>query len=522
MRASFGISAGIVAAALAGQVAAATLERLVMPGPVIAGHADLEDDCSNCHKAFVAGEQTALCLDCHTEIATDVTARQGFHGALAKAQGQLVCKTCHTEHKGRDADIVGFNPDAFDHDLTDFPLRGAHGGVDCAACHKAGKPFRDAASTCVACHGEQQPHRQRLGDDCAGCHDEQRRWLDVRFDHSKTEFPLRGAHTDVVCASCHVDEVWDRLPKTCVSCHSGGDVHRGSRGNNCGKCHDPKAWTGAAFDHAAETGFALRGRHATLACSACHLEGMAMQRPPKDCNGCHSADDAHRGRFGTDCGVCHGEKSWKNQFDHLAATGYALLGAHETLTCESCHKSALTDPLPKTCVGCHQDDDPHGGRYRACDTCHTVSSWHAVTFDHGFTNFPLIGIHSSSACEACHTDLDFTGTSQVCVDCHADRDFHKGAFGSDCSLCHNPNGWDRWQFDHDAQTTYPLTGAHAALECAACHKTSRRNEITLSQECAACHAGDDPHDGRFGSDCGRCHTTASFADAALLSKPGSQ
>lgn len=242
----------------------ASLERLVMPGPVIAAHADLENDCSNCHKVFAAGEQTALCLDCHKEIAADVTSKTGMHGLLAKDTPQLVCKDCHTEHKGRDADVVGLVRSAFDHDRTDFPLRGAHAGRDCAACHAAGKPWRDAPSTCVACHGDEQPHQKRLGDDCAGCHSEERKWPDVRFDHSKTSFPLRGAHADVVCASCHVDEVWKGLPKTCVSCHSGDDVHRGSRGTNCASCHNTTKWSGAVFDHLKETGYALVGRHDEL------------------------------------------------------------------------------------------------------------------------------------------------------------------------------------------------------------------------------------------------------------------
>jgi Cytochrome c7 and related cytochrome c/Cytochrome c3 len=497
---------------------AASLERLVMPGPVITGHADLENECSNCHKAFVAGEQTALCLDCHEEIAGDVSAQKGMHGFLAKDQPELVCKNCHTEHKGRDADIVGLNRNAFDHDRTDFSLVGAHKGRDCASCHEADEPFRDAPATCVACHGDEQPHQKRLGEDCAQCHSEERSWPDIRFDHAKTDFPLRGAHEDVVCSSCHVDEVWDGLPKTCVSCHSADDVHKGGRGTNCATCHNSTKWSDAVFDHLKETGFALAGRHEELVCSACHLDGMAIKKPPERCIGCHSAEDEHRGRFGTDCAECHGVKTWENEYDHEAETGFALQGAHEPLACESCHKGALTDELATTCIGCHEDDDPHNGRYRACDGCHTVVSWHSVAFDHGFTAFPLIGIHSSAACEACHTDLEFTGVSQVCGDCHAERDYHKGAFGQQCSTCHNPNGWDRWQFDHDEQTTYPLTGGHQGLECGACHNSAMTDEIELSRACISCHAADDAHDGRFGTDCGRCHTTESFTDTALLGR----
>jgi len=497
---------------------AASLERLVMPGPVIKGHADLENDCSNCHRAFVASEQPALCMDCHKEIRSDVTSLTGFHGRVAKDQPQLLCKNCHTEHKGRDADVVGLDRSAFDHDRTNFPLRGGHVGRDCGACHAQGKPFREASVECVACHGEAQPHMKRLGDKCAGCHSEDRAWPDVRFDHSKTAFDLRGAHVDVVCKSCHVDEVWKGLAKTCVSCHSADDVHRGSRGTNCAACHNTIKWSGVAFDHFKQTGFALLGRHKELVCSACHLDNMAIKKPPKDCNGCHSADDHHHGRFGSKCADCHGESTWKNEFDHFAKTGFALKGAHEPLRCESCHRGALTDKLQKTCIGCHEKDDPHSGRYRACESCHSEVTWHSVAFDHAFTKFPLIGIHASAACESCHSKLDFTGVSQVCGDCHADRDYHKGSFGKACGTCHNPNGWDRWQFDHDTQTTYPLTGGHRDLECAACHKVAIADKVRLSRACISCHAKDDKHDGRFGTDCGRCHTTESFADRRLLNR----
>ncbi len=497
---------------------AASVERLVMPGPVIEGHADLESECSNCHKAFVAGEQTALCLDCHKDVAADVAEHAGLHGTLAVATPQLICKSCHTEHKGRAADIVGLNRNLFDHDRTDFPLLGAHAGRDCAACHEVGKPFRDAPSSCVGCHGKQQPHHERLGEDCGLCHSETRRWPDVRFDHATTDFPLTGAHVDAVCGSCHVNEVWKDLPSSCVACHSGDDVHRGTRGGKCGSCHNTTRWSGAKFDHFEETGFALEGRHSEIVCAACHLDNMAIKQPPKTCVGCHSADDDHSGRFGSDCGHCHGVATWETRYDHLAETGFALLGVHENLSCTSCHKGALTDALPTTCVGCHDKDDPHHGRQRACDSCHTVVSWHSVAFDHGFTQFPLIGMHASAACEACHSNLEFADTSQVCGDCHGKRDYHKGALGPACGTCHNPNGWDRWQFDHDKQTTYPLTGGHADLECAACHKVPLHDKVILSRACISCHVTDDVHDGRFGTDCGRCHSTESFTDTALLGR----
>ena len=49
--------------------ARAQIETLVMPGELIAGHAELEATCGNCHKAFDRGRQRELCLDCHDDVA---------------------------------------------------------------------------------------------------------------------------------------------------------------------------------------------------------------------------------------------------------------------------------------------------------------------------------------------------------------------------------------------------------------------------------------------------------------------
>ena len=48
---------------LAGSTAAAnTIERMVMPGPVIEGHAKYENECSRCHRLFSKTAQKGLCL----------------------------------------------------------------------------------------------------------------------------------------------------------------------------------------------------------------------------------------------------------------------------------------------------------------------------------------------------------------------------------------------------------------------------------------------------------------------------
>ena len=84
--------------------AAQTIESLVMPGDVVRGHADIESECSSCHKLFSRSEQRALCLDCHEDVATDLGARTGFHGKSDGANTDE-CATCHTDHEGRNADL---------------------------------------------------------------------------------------------------------------------------------------------------------------------------------------------------------------------------------------------------------------------------------------------------------------------------------------------------------------------------------------------------------------------------------
>jgi hypothetical protein len=79
-------------------------------------------------------------------------------------------------------------------------------------------------------------------------------------------------------------------------------------------------------------------------------------------------------------------------------------------------------------------------------------------------------------------------------------------------LCHNPNAWELWRFDHDAQTQFPLTGAHRGLTCHACHTTKNVTKIVLGKDCYACHQKDDVHLGSLGRTCERCHVTASFKE----------
>ena len=497
-----------------GLVRGAGIEKLLMPGPVSAAHAKTEAQCSACHDPGDRSHQRALCLVCHKDVAADLSAHTGFHGRMPGA-GETECAACHGEHHGRGADIVGLDRASFDHALSDFPLTGAHAGLACESCHRPGVAFRKAPVSCVACHRGDDAHRGGLGGDCKSCHVTSA-WQSVSFDHGKTSFPLLGRHRQVPCAACHAGERYRGTPRQCVDCHMPDDVHRGARGPKCADCHTVEGWKVAQFDHAKETGFALLGRHARLGCADCHRSGNLKDPLPKDCAGCHRADDRHAGRFGADCAGCHGNDTWRiEHYDHAARHHFALEGPHATLDCHACHTAPVKEQkLPTDCAGCHRAQDAHGGALgRACGSCHSGTAWNAgVRFDHDLSRFPLVGLHIVVTCAQCHATQRFTDAPTDCFGCHAQNDVHRGALGKDCAACHSPNGWKLWRFDHDTRTRFPLTGAHALLRCADCH-VKPATVVKLSRDCLSCHGRDDVHAGQFGRHCERCHGTVSFADA---------
>lgn len=208
----------------AGLAAGGTLERLLMPGEVAKAHAKVEQECSKCHDRADKARQTTLCMDCHKDVAADVRARTGFHGRGVKAG--VGCNACHTDHEGRDADIVRLDRDSFDHSRTDFALTGAHAGPACDSCHAPRKKWRDAPKLCNDCHQKQDVHRGKLGTDCAACHVTDS-FAKAKFDHSRTKFPLQDAHARAACEACHRTPDFKDTPRECVACHSRDDVHRG-------------------------------------------------------------------------------------------------------------------------------------------------------------------------------------------------------------------------------------------------------------------------------------------------------
>jgi hypothetical protein len=301
------------------------------------------------------------------------------------------------------------------------------------------------------------------------------------------------------------------------------------------------------FDHHL-TGYKLEGKHANLACEKCHTpahmipelrELIKYKNPAKSffgqstaCTPCHT--DPHKGQLGNECTKCHNVESWKaaKDFDH-SKTRYPLTGLHIKVTCEKCHKpdnpggpAWYRDMKFSACSDCHLD--PHRGEFKkACESCHTTSSWKTMLpgydFDHSKTKYPLAGKHTTVACSACHIKDDFKKEIPfaTCKDCHT-PDPHKGQFDAwpkqgECAECHTVDGWKPSLFgvkEHDT-SKYPLKGKHAKVECAKCHIPAGKDTIytVKFESCTDCHK--DPHDNQFAAApsknrCEDCHTLADW------------
>jgi len=554
--------------------AQAQVEGVLMPGPVIEGHAKYEGECSNCHVRFDRAGQDRRCRDCHKPVDADMAAHQGYHGKMP-AQ---TCRACHTDHKGREARIVKLDAATFDHHLTDFELKGAHAQpkVKCESCHLARVKHRDAPGTCVACHRKDDTHKGSLGDKCDQCHTEVN-WKEAKFDHATTKFPLLHKHAPVKCADCHKsgyshtpmacvechrkndthktrygdrcdtchdDAGWkparfahdrqtrypllgkhqaakcdschagvlyrDKLKTDCQACHQKDDKHNGTLGPRCADCHTERAWNATKVDHD-KTRFPLHGKHATTDCKLCH-KSQVFNEAPRECYACHQKDDKHKGSLGRDCQQCHGEADWKkSSFDH-AKTRFPLLGKHAKAECGTCHKDQDYKKTPQDCYACHQKDDKHDGQEgRDCKACHGEDDWKKVArFDHGLARFPLLGKHVQTKCEGCHKTPRFKDARSECNACHAKDDKHQRTLGTACEQCHDARTWKAWDFDHDRRTRFVLDGGHKGLACAACHTRPAGTKVEASRACLACHRKDDVHDGGFGRQCEQCHVSSSW------------
>ena len=406
-------------------------------------------------------------------------------------RGQLgaECQTCHGQRAW--APTSGF-----DHAKTEYPLTGAHAKVDCMTCHAApgvatahdagGKALPQwkplAHDECSSCHRD--PHAGRFGAACARCHVTSgfKTMSERGFDHDRTRYPLRGAHAQVACASCHDPKAaWGRRPRfqRCGDCHA--DAHAGQatisgQAADCASCHVVSGFQHSNFTVAAHAdAYPLEGAHGRAECGLCHRRLAA------------------------------------------GARAAAPLGTARV----------VMRPVHEACVDCHAD--PHAGRFRPggargraqdCLACHQLHGFEPSSFDvaaHEHSLFPLAGAHRAVPCQSCHAELKapppgstllsaahaltpmrFEVAGRKCADCHASphgKQFDARRDGGDCRACHGVDAFTpATTFDHNRDAAFKLQGAHARAACASCHRTERdargRARVVyrpLSSACESCH-----------------------------------
>lgn len=387
----------------------------------------LTASCGDCHSdSDKHRDAPSDCLSCHTD--------DDVHDTAMGTE----CGDCHSESGWQDV--------SFDHSTTGYVLLGGHLEADCLGCH-ADQTFEETPGTCFGCHESDDVHKGRSGTDCDSCHNPVS-WTDTSFSHERdTTFALSGKHSELTCDDCHSDEPFsDRLESNCLSCHLDDDEHKGHFGAQCQACHSDSSWSESAFNHDMDTGHSLLGAHSSIACSDCHIEPVFDVSLQGGCNDCHVGDDPHKGDQGIQCNDCHNEVSWQDDvfFDH-GLTMFPLLGEHESTECASCHLTHVFTEASTDCVDCHQEEDPHGGRYQPlCADCHTPVDWNRWFFDHDVsTSFRLDGAHANATCDGCHRQslVSMKKTGSRCGDCHRADDVHDGEFGTDCARCHSSDSF---------------------------------------------------------------------------------
>lgn len=396
----------------------------------VSSHAEIGGECGLCHTApWDSATMAARCADCHASVRTELADPTSLHGAILTRNPDEKCTDCHTEHKGSASPLTSVEGVPFPHDVLDYSLAG----------HK-----------------------------------------------------LTAASLPFTCADCHTQELYSFDSAACVDCHRTLDLaftqaHVLSWGSDCLACHDGVDTYNKHFDHG-KVPFVLTGAHVEVNCYTCHTDARSLvdlQSAPRDCLSCHEEDEPHEGRFGADCLKCHSMDAWTPaSFDHNLAA-FKLEGKHVDVLCEDCHTADTQLGVPMECVACHAQDDKHEGAFGVqCDLCHKPTGWDDDPFDHNKSKFPLIAGHTGVACESCHRDGKFAGTSTSCFGCHGFPSWHGPAFSANCTECHTVDSWYRVNYGlgHPWFSHPREDGFGGMNNCRGCHPVS-----VYQSTCTSCH-----------------------------------
>jgi hypothetical protein len=165
------------------------VRRLVNPGPLSAGHGDLEGRCESCHTAN-GGVRADRCIVCHANNQR-LLQRQptAFHATIGE------CATCHFEHIGKQQ-----RPIRMDHSL--LASAGARTQRSAPPASSVFAPFienakptsPEATLRCATCHAIEDKHVGLFGQECSACHSVAS-WKVPGYRHPP--------ESSLDCAQCH-------------------------------------------------------------------------------------------------------------------------------------------------------------------------------------------------------------------------------------------------------------------------------------------------------------------------------
>lgn len=510
------------------------LNAQLSPGDLSNAHSNLEG-ISNCTQCHVLGNKVSVdkCLACHTEIRDRINSQKGYH-ASSDVKGKL-CFSCHSEHNGKNFQLIRLDITKFDHNLTGYKLTIPHSKKACTDCHAAKNitdtklrtrknTYLGVSTECLTCHTDY--HQQTLSSSCLNCHTAESFKPASNFNHGNSRFQLNGKHKTVDCQKCHkVENVNGKKFQefrgiqfaSCTSCHK--DPHQNKFGQNCKQCHTEDSFLAVkntvGFDHS-KTAYKLEDKHLQVDCKACHKTKYTDPVKHNRCTDCHA--DYHSGQFaknGTtpDCSACHNLKGFTLFYfttEQHNQAAFPLKGSHEAVACLECHKKQEKWSFRNigiNCRDCHKDIhqriiEPKYYPEANCKVCHDEKRWTNITFNHSVTGFDLTGAHTKQSCRACHFRSDPKGMVQQkfyelsanCSSCHTDR--HYGQFAknsvTDCTICHGTENWKASKFNH-SNTGFKLDGRHINVPCAKCHKPQQEGSLIFVKykikeyKCESCH-----------------------------------
>jgi len=498
---------------------------------LVGQHQDVS--CKSCHASLKFTETKQNCESCHKDIHQNSV---GFD-----------CERCHNT-----TSWLVPNVDEI-HQMSRFPLLGAHKILDCNECHISNTllDFKPLGVNCYDCHinnyqATTRPNHvvNNYSTSCEECHN-----IDaVTFSGAGIVhdfFPLTGGHNIGDCFSCHNENSFEGLSPECSSCHT--DTYNATTNpshitlgfsTDCAECHSISGWSPATFDHDAKFFPIYSGQHNNEwdKCSECHTSNSNYA--VFSCINCHEHNQSdmkkeHSGVNGyvyesNGCFSCHPTGKKEGSFSHTQT--FPLVNSHANVLCSDCHETTYTNTSTE-CNSCHLSSyssakNPNhlaAGISQQCELCHTESNWTSSTFNHTTTGFELLGGHLTATCSDCHS-VNTSNASPECFSCHESSyniapNHLAQNYPKTCETCHNSNAWQEATFDHSA-TNFPLTGAHFGTDCSECHSAGY---VGTSTECSSCHQTDfdnsiNPSHKTLGlsTNCVTCHSTNPGWEPALF------